>query len=45
MARVLIVDDEANLRKVLAAMLKLEGYDVAIACAKEQRLNLPMIGA
>ncbi len=31
MARVLVVDDEANLRKVLAAMLKREGYDVAIA--------------
>ncbi len=29
--RVLIVDDEANLRKVLAATLKREGYDVATA--------------
>ena len=31
MARALVVDDEANLRKVLAAMLKREGYDVAMA--------------
>jgi nitrogen regulation protein NR(I) len=29
--RVLIVDDEANLRKVLAATLKREGYEVATA--------------
>jgi two-component system response regulator AtoC len=31
MARALIVDDEQNLRKVLAAMLKREGYEVAVA--------------
>ncbi len=31
MAKALVVDDEQNLRKVLAAMLKREGYDVAVA--------------
>ncbi len=31
MARILVVDDEQNLRKVLAAMLKRDGYDVAVA--------------
>ncbi len=31
MAKVLVVDDEANLRKVLAAMLRREGYDVTVA--------------
>ena len=29
--RVLVVDDEANLRKVLAATLRREGYEVATA--------------
>ncbi len=38
MSRVLIVDDEANLRKVLAAMLRKEGYEVAIAADGEQAL-------
>jgi DNA-binding NtrC family response regulator len=37
-ARILIVDDEANLRKVLAAMLRKEGYEVAIAQDGEQAL-------
>ncbi len=31
MSRVLVVDDEANLRKVLSAMLRKEGYEVAMA--------------
>ena len=31
MAKALVVDDEQNLRKVLAAMLKREGYDVSVA--------------
>jgi two-component system response regulator AtoC len=30
-SRVLVVDDEANLRKVLSAMLRKEGYEVAMA--------------
>jgi CheY-like chemotaxis protein len=31
MAKVLVVDDEQNLRKVLAAMLRRNGYDVTVA--------------
>jgi len=31
MAKVLVVDDEANIRKVLAAMLRQHGYDVTLA--------------
>lgn len=31
MTKVLVVDDEPNLRKVLSAMLKREGYEVAVA--------------
>ena len=38
MARVLVVDDEANLRKVLAAMLRREGYEVTVAADGEQGL-------
>ncbi len=38
MAKVLVVDDEANLRKVLAAMLRREGYDVTVAADGEQGL-------
>ncbi len=38
MARVLVVDDEVNLRKVLAAMLRKEGYEVAVAADGEQAL-------
>jgi nitrogen regulation protein NR(I) len=30
-SRILVVDDEANLRKVLAAMLRKDGYEVAVA--------------
>src|SRR5687768_6439696 len=38
MAKVLVVDDEANLRKVLAAMLRRVGYDVTVAENGEQGL-------
>jgi two-component system, NtrC family, response regulator AtoC len=31
MAKALVVDDEQNLRKILAAMLKREGYEVSVA--------------
>jgi nitrogen regulation protein NR(I) len=37
-AHVLIVDDELNIRRVLAAMLKREGYDVTTAADGEQAL-------
>jgi len=37
-SRVLVVDDEANLRKVLAAMLRKEGYEVAVASDGEQAM-------
>ncbi|MBX7115643.1 MAG: sigma-54 dependent transcriptional regulator [Myxococcaceae bacterium] len=38
MSRVLVVDDEANLRKVLAAMLRKDGYEVTVAADGEQAL-------
>ena len=38
MAHVLIVDDETNIRRVLAAMLKRDGYDVTAAEDGEQAL-------
>ena len=38
MAHVLIVDDETNVRRVLAAMLKRDGYDVTTAENGEQAL-------
>ncbi|HUL58864.1 MAG TPA: sigma-54 dependent transcriptional regulator [Anaeromyxobacteraceae bacterium] len=38
MAHVLIVDDEVNIRRVLAAMLKREGYEVTTAADGEQAL-------
>ncbi|HSN15205.1 MAG TPA: sigma-54 dependent transcriptional regulator [Anaeromyxobacteraceae bacterium] len=38
MAHVLIVDDENNIRRVLAAMLKREGYEVTAAADGEQAL-------
>ena len=38
MARVLIVDDELNIRRVLAAMLKRDGYEVTAAADGEQAL-------
>jgi two-component system, NtrC family, response regulator AtoC len=31
MAKVLVIDDEANLRKVLAALLRRDGYEVTVA--------------
>jgi two-component system, NtrC family, response regulator AtoC len=38
MAKVLVIDDEANLRKVLAAMLRRDGFDVTVAVDGEQGL-------
>ncbi len=38
MAHVLIVDDEVNIRRVLAAMLKREGYEATTAADGEQAL-------
>ena len=38
MAHVLIVDDEINIRRVLAAMLKRDGYEVTAAADGEQAL-------
>lgn len=39
MAKVLVVDDEANLRKVLATMLRRDGYEVTVAVDGEQALG------
>ena len=39
-ATVLVVDDEANLRKVLAALLRREGYEVLTASDGEEALQL-----
>jgi len=38
MAKVLVIDDEVNLRKVLAAMLRRDGFDVTVAENGEQGL-------
>jgi two-component system, NtrC family, response regulator AtoC len=38
MAKVLVIDDEANLRKVLAALLRRDGFDVTVAQDGEQGL-------
>ena len=38
MAKVLVIDDEANLRKVLAALLRRDGFDVTVAMDGEQGL-------
>jgi two-component system response regulator AtoC len=38
MAKVLVIDDEANLRKVLAALLRRDGYDVTVAADGEAGL-------
>lgn len=40
MDRILIVDDELNMRLVLAAMLKREGYEVACAADGEEALHI-----
>jgi len=40
MARVLVVDDEENLRLVLRTMLRKHGYDVEVAASAEQALGL-----
>ncbi len=40
MDRILIVDDELNMRLVLAAMLKREGYEVASAADGEDALHI-----
>jgi two-component system response regulator AtoC len=40
MAHVLIVDDEINIRRVLAAMLKREGYEVTTAADGEQAFGV-----
>src|SRR3954453_8242385 len=37
--RVLVVDDELSLRKVLAATLQREGYEVQVACDGEEALG------
>src|SRR5262245_16906697 len=39
MTKVLVVDDEANLRKVLGALLRSEGYEVSLAADGEMGLN------
>jgi len=38
MAKVLVIDDETNLRKVLSTMLRRDGYDVTVAQDGEQGL-------
>ncbi|HYO54919.1 sigma-54 dependent transcriptional regulator [Archangium sp.] len=38
MAKILVIDDEANLRKVLAAILRRDGFDVSVAADGEQGL-------
>jgi nitrogen regulation protein NR(I) len=38
LGKVLVVDDEANLRKVLSTMLRRDGFDVAVASDGEQGL-------
>ena len=39
MSRVLVVDDEANIRKVLAALLKREGHDAVLASDGAEALS------
>lgn len=40
MDKILVVDDEANIRTVLSAMLKKEGYEVALAADGRQALKI-----
>ncbi|MGH8990526.1 MAG: response regulator [Acidimicrobiia bacterium] len=44
MTRVLVVDDEAGLRRALAANLKARGYDVDLATTGEEALSLAARG-
>ncbi|MFY0537706.1 response regulator transcription factor [Nannocystis pusilla] len=37
--RILVVDDEATMRRLLEKLLRLEGYDVALASSGEQALQ------
>jgi two-component system, NtrC family, response regulator AtoC len=39
-AQILVVDDEANLRRVLGAVLEREGYDVFVAADGREALNV-----
>ncbi|HEY0133067.1 MAG TPA: two-component system response regulator [Nannocystis sp.] len=42
--RILVVDDEAMMRRLLEKLLKMEGYDVALASSGEQALSELALG-
>lgn len=42
--KILVVDDEANIREILATRLKIVGYDVAIARACYALLGFARVG-
>jgi len=42
-SRLLVIDDDENVRLLFSRALKLEGYDVGVACSAEEALSL--IGA